>query len=92
MTDTGHRSGTDVVQAYLTFPRAAGEPPGQLAAFSPVTLGAGATRTVTLHIASAQLATYQPSGWTTVAGRYTVGVGDSSATQPTHATLTVVHA
>ena len=48
-------------------------------------------QTVTLHVSAAQLATYQPTGWTTVPGTYSVGVGDSSASQPTHAVLTVVH-
>lgn len=91
VADTGHRSGTDVVQAYLTFPKAAGEPPGQLAAFAPVTLAAGSSTTVTLHVSDSQLATFQAAGWTTVPGTYSIGVGDSSASQPTHAVLTVVH-
>ena len=91
MKNTGRRSGTDVVQAYLTFPRAAHEPPGQLAAFAPVTLAAGASKTVTLSVPASQLATYQGAGWTTVPGTYTVGVGDSSASQPTRAVLTVMH-
>jgi beta-glucosidase len=89
--NTGHRAGTDVVQAYLTFPKAAHEPPGELAAFSPVTLAAGTSRTVTLTVPASQLATYQTGGWTTVPGTYTIGVGDNSASQPTHAVLTVVH-
>ena len=60
-------------------------------AFAPVTLAAGTSTTVALHVTDAQLATYQPTGWSTVPGTYSVGVGDSSATQPTHAVLTVVH-
>jgi len=91
VANTGHRTGTDVAQAYLTFPKRAGEPPGQLVAFAPVTLAAGTSTTVALHVTDAQLATYQPTGWSTVPGTYSVGVGDSSATQPTHAVLTVVH-
>ena len=91
VANTGHRTGTDVAQAYVTFPRRAGEPPGQLAAFTPVTLAAGTSQTVTLHVSASQLATYQPTGWTTVSGTYSVGVGDSSASQPTHAVLAVIH-
>jgi beta-glucosidase len=91
VANTGHRAGTDIAQAYLTFPKRAGEPPGQLAAFAPVTLAAGSTTTVTLHVADSQLTTYLPTGWTTVPGTYTIGVGDSSASQPTHAVLAVVH-
>jgi beta-glucosidase len=91
VANTGHRTGTDVAQAYLTFPRKAGEPPGQLTAFAPVTLAPGTSKTVTLRVPDSQLATFHPTGWSTVDGTYTIGVGDSSASQPTHAVLTVVH-
>jgi beta-glucosidase len=82
VTNTGHRPGGDVVQAYLTYPTAAGEPPGQLTAFRAVTLAPGGTAQVTLNITRSELARYQDSGWKVVPGRYTVGVGDSSARQP----------
>jgi len=88
VSDTGQRAGSDVVQAYLTFPSSAGEPPGQLAAFAPVSLGAGQSRTVTLSIPSSRLQTYQGTGWTTVRGSYRIAVGDSSAVQPVEATIT----
>jgi beta-glucosidase len=91
VANTGRRTGTDVAQAYLTFPKRAGEPPGQLVAFAPVTLAAGTSQTVALHVSATQLASYQPTGWSTVPGAYSVGVGDNSASQPTHAVLTVVH-
>lgn len=87
VTNTGSRDGSDVAQAYLTFPTRAAEPPGQLAAFAPVTLAAGATQTVDLTIPASQLQTFQASGWTTVPGIYRIGVGDSSASQPTHRVL-----
>ena len=61
MRNTGRRTGADVVQAYMTFPKAAREPPGQLAAFAPVTLAPGAVRTVTLTVPAGQLATFQSS-------------------------------
>jgi beta-glucosidase len=35
VTNTGRRAGTTVVQAYLSYPAAAGEPPNQLRAFAP---------------------------------------------------------
>jgi beta-glucosidase len=82
VTNTGDRPGGDVVQAYLTYPAAAGEPPGQLAAFRAVTLAPGATARVSLHLTRSELARFQGSGWNVVPGRYTVGVGDSSAVQP----------
>jgi beta-glucosidase len=89
VTDTGRRAGSDVVQAYLTFPPAAGEPPGQLAAFAPVTLAAGQSRTVTLTVPATRLRAYLGGGWTTVPGTYAIGVGDDSASQPTHVSVTV---
>jgi beta-glucosidase len=87
VTDTGHRAGTDVVQAYLTFPRAAGEPPGQLVAFVPFTLDPGQSRTVTLTVPAAALRSFQSAGWTTVPGTYRIGIGDSSASTPVQVTM-----
>ena len=91
VANTGHRAGTDVAQAYLTFPKPADEPPGQLAAFAPVTLAPGTAQTVTLTVPHSQLESFQSTGWTTVPGSYSIAVGDSSASQPTHAVLAVVH-
>ncbi len=82
ITDTGQRPGTDVVQAYLTFPKQAGEPPAELAAFVPVTLAAGRTETVTLAIPATAFQSFQPTGWTTTGGTYRIGIGDSSASLP----------
>ena len=89
VTNTGQRVGTDATQAYLTFPKSAGESPGQLAAFATVTLAPGVSRVVTLTVPDAQLRTFQPGGWTTVPGTYRIGVGDSSATQPTQVSVRV---
>ena len=89
VTNTGGRIGTDVAQAYLTFPKAAGEPPGQLAAFTPVTLAPGISHTVEMTIPDSQLATYQTTGWATVPGKYLIAVGDSSASQPTKVSVEV---
>jgi len=89
LTNTGSRAGTDVVQAYLTFPAGAGEPPGQLVAFAPVTLAAGASKTVTLRIPETAFQSYQGSAWTTVPGVYTVAVGDSSSSPPAQTSFSV---
>lgn len=89
VTDTGGRSGTEVAQAYLTYPAAASEPPGELVAFTPVALAAGATRRVTLTVPASALQVFLASGWTTVAGTYTLAVGDSSASTPLATTITV---
>jgi len=87
--NTGQRAGTDVVQAYITHPAAAHEPPGLLAAFATVTLAPGESRVVTLTIQRKQLETFQANGWTTVPGNYRISVGDSSATQPTGTSISV---
>ncbi|MGD0393939.1 MAG: glycoside hydrolase family 3 C-terminal domain-containing protein, partial [Acidimicrobiales bacterium] len=50
VTDTGDRAGTDVPQAYLTYPAGAGEPPAQLVAFQPVTLAPHGSTTVSLFV------------------------------------------
>ena len=89
VTDTGHRAGSDVVQVYLTYPAAAGEPPGQLVAFAPVDLAAGQSRTVTLTVPATRLRTYLGGRWTTVPGTYRFGVGDSSAPPPTQTSVPV---
>lgn len=89
VTNTGSRAGTDVAQAYLTFPTDAAEPPGQLVAFAPVTLAAGASQSVTLAIPASALQSYEGSSWSTVPGTYAVGVGDSSASQPVQTSLSV---
>ena len=54
IANTGHRTGTDVAQVYLTYPKAADEPPGQLAAFSPVRL-APVTPGLTVKTVEAEL-------------------------------------
>jgi len=89
VANTGSRAGTDVVQAYLTFPAGSGEPPGQLVAFQPVSLEPGATQTVTMSVPSSAFQVYSGSAWTTVPGSYTVGIGDSSASLPTQTSFVV---
>jgi beta-glucosidase len=89
VTNTGRRAGTDVPQAYLTFPAAADEPPAQLVAYASVEVPAGRTRTVRLTVPSAALRSYQGSAWTTVPGTYTLAVGESSADQPLRTTFQV---
>jgi beta-glucosidase len=82
MTNTGHRFGRDVIQAYLSYPAAAGEPPGKLVAFRAVAASVGGTVRVNLSIPREEFQVYGNSGWTVVPGRYTLGVGDSSASLP----------
>ena len=44
VTNTSRRAGSTVAQAYLSFPRSAGEPPRQLKGYEKVQLGAGPQR------------------------------------------------
>ena len=82
MVNTGRRAGRDVVQAYLSYPPAAGEPSGQLVAFRSVAAKPGAVVKVNLTIDRGQFRTYRNQGWAIVPGRYSLAIGDSSARQP----------
>jgi beta-glucosidase len=89
VTNTGQRDGTDVVQAYVQYPRAAGEPPEQLKAFLRVRLSPQATRRVTLSIPLSSLSVYLHKASTLVPGTYRVNVGQSSADLPISLTARV---
>ncbi len=80
--DTGPRSGTAVVQAYLGYPKAAGEPPLQLRAFSAVSLRAGGSRTLTLRLTRRAFEAYLGGRFRTLPGRYQLEIGQSSANLP----------
>ena len=82
VTNTGSLSGTDVVQAYLSYPASAQQPPEVLKAFTRVTLAPGATQDVVLTIPAAGFATYQGSSMTTLPGAYQIHIGDSSDNLP----------
>ncbi len=88
VTNLGTRTGTDVVQAYLTFPAAAGEPPAQLVAFFPVTLQPGQSRNVTLSVPASAFRAYLNGTWVTVPGAYSLSVGQSSSDLPLTASVT----
>jgi beta-glucosidase len=88
VTDTGHRSGSDVVQCYVGEPAAAGEPPRQLRGFQRVWLRPGGSATVHLELTPGDLAHWDSATgrWERSAGRYRIWVGDGS--DPTHLPLT----
>ncbi len=84
LTNTGDRAGAEVVQAYLGFPPAAGQPPKRLVGFQKMSLEAGAAAPVEIVIAPD--ATNHPlSVWSAdehrfgcPPGEYTVYLGASS--------------
>jgi beta-glucosidase len=82
VTNTGSRSGADVVQAYVAYPSGLGEPPEQLRAFTRVVVAPGATVQATLVLPVSDFASDAGGTPTVVAGRYVIGVGQSSADLP----------
>jgi beta-glucosidase len=82
VTNTGTVAGTDIAQAYVGMPAAAGEPPRQLKGFRRVSLAPGKSKAVTISLPATSFIHWDDSQstWTISAGTYTVYVGDSSAT------------
>lgn len=91
VTNTGHRAGAEVVEAYIAQPSRNGEPPHQLCAFAKVFLKPGETRMVHLTIAPRALAYYDATArrWTVAAGTYRILVGTSSRDLPLHRDVTI---
>jgi beta-glucosidase len=89
--NTGMRSGSEVVQLYLGFPRGSGEPPRQLKAFKKVRLRPGQTRTIKLTLGpqSFQLYDEGAGAWRKQPGTYKVFVGKSSRNLPLRAAIRV---
>jgi len=82
VTNTGTRSGSDIVQAYVSCPSGLGEPPEQLRAFTKVVLAPGATSHATLVVPASGFASDAGGTPAVVAGNYVVGVGHSSVDLP----------
>jgi beta-glucosidase len=91
VTNTGHRAGAEVVEAYISQPPSNGEPPRQLCAFAKVFLNAGETRQARFTIAPRALSHYNTSAhrWTTSAGDYRILVGTSSRDLPLQSTVSI---
>ncbi len=87
--NTGRYAGAEVVQAYLQFPPAAGEPPRQLKAFARVVLAPGQARRVALTLPRARFTDYSArrGAWVLATGRYRLLVGTSSSDLPLSATI-----
>lgn len=91
VTNTGKRTGSTVVQLYVTYPDAIGEPSRQLRGFKRVELASGKSTTVDVELGDRSFAYWDTarSGWRTAAGTYRVEVGTSSVDVPLHADVTV---
>jgi beta-glucosidase len=85
LQNTGSVDGAEVVQVYLGFPTATGEPPKRLVGWSKVKLASGAQQHVTITVdandSSHPLSYWDTTthGWVIANGNYTVYVGNSSA-------------
>ncbi len=81
VTNTGGRTGAEVVQLYASKPRSEViRAPRELKAFQKVTLAPGETRTVTLRVPVASLAYWNTdrNGWQVEPGEYVLYTGNSS--------------
>jgi beta-glucosidase len=80
VTNTGERTGSQVVQGYVGFPASVGEPPKQLKAFDKITLRPGQHRVVGLRFSPDAFAHWDTAShsWAITAGTYRILVGSSS--------------
>jgi beta-glucosidase len=78
--NTGRRTGTSVVQAYLGFPAAAGEPPRQLKGFAKTRLKPGERRRVRILLPPDAFRYWDEArhAWTRAGGDYSLMIGRSS--------------
>jgi beta-glucosidase len=94
VTDSGRLAGDEVPQVYLGAP--GNRPPGAafapkaLAAYTRISLRAGQTTAVTLHIPLRQLQYWDDAtGWVTAAGRRPLDVGPSERASALSTTVTI---
>ncbi len=82
VTNTGARAGEEVVQLYVRYPESkVGRPRKQLRGFARIALAPGEAKTVTVHLAAADLAYWNAArhAWVVEPGRVELLVGRSSA-------------
>ncbi len=85
--NSGARTGATVVQAYVRYPNSAGEPPEQLRAFTRVTLLPKTSKLVTLDLPPSSFQIFTKGRFTTLAGLYTIDLGQSSSSLAIHLAL-----
>ncbi|MBO0901419.1 glycoside hydrolase family 3 C-terminal domain-containing protein [Cellulomonas sp. zg-ZUI22] len=93
VTNTGTRTGREVVQVYVRDPEAAVmRPTRELRAFAPIDLEPGASRDVTFTLGARALAYWHPGlrRWAVEGGRFVVEVGASSRDVRASAVVDVV--
>ena len=91
VTNTGARTGVEVVQLYVGSAHALDGPPRQLRGFRAVELEPGQTRRVSFTLTYRDFCRWsvEADGWLATAGQYRVFVGRSSADLPLRANVLV---
>lgn len=89
--NTGKCAGTEIVQVYVSFPDAAGEPPKRLVGWARVELAPGESKQVSVPVNRDRMTIYDEASdsWKLDPGTYTVMAGGSSQDLPLHQTITL---
>lgn len=87
LSNTGVRSGAEVAQVYVGFPKWTGEPPRQLKGFQKVDLESGASSRVTVNLDRRAFSYWdeRTGAWRVGRGCYSLAVGGSSRSLPLQA-------
>ncbi|KAI8341949.1 glycoside hydrolase superfamily [Chlamydoabsidia padenii] len=91
VTNSGGVDGAEIVQAYIGFPKAAGEPPKVLRGFEKVFLKQSSSTSVSFGFGIRELGVWDVSknDWTLTPGTYTLYIGASSRDIRQSATFTL---
>jgi beta-glucosidase len=91
VTNTGSVAGAETVQVYIADPASTGEPPEQLQGFAKVMLAPGQTVPVAIALGPRSFSVWSVihHAWVATPGHYRVMVGDSSASLPLTATVSI---
>ncbi|RCH83520.1 hypothetical protein CU098_006792, partial [Rhizopus stolonifer] len=78
--NSGSSDGAEVVQAYLSFPESAGEPPKSLRGFEKVFIKKGKSETVKITLGATELSIWdtKSNAWVIPSGKFTIHIGASS--------------
>ena len=91
VTNTGHRAGAEIVQAYVQQPATNGEPPHQLCGFTKTFLRPSETRQVKLILNPRAFSVFDTvrRKWISPPGTYQILVGTSSRDLPLHSDVII---
>lgn len=89
--NSGDMAGDEIVQAYISFPESAGEPPKLLRGFEKVHLKKGRRATVSFDFSKTELSIYDldKADWVIPSGEFTLHIGASSRDIRQSATFTL---